>query len=126
VLSLHGANRTCHIAVTGMHDARQGGLARAACERDAQLRCRRDVEDRGPVDVRIARDGRRVRPGKADKGRELGVGNYRPRQRRGKTPASNGPKAVPKSAQGCGPDRDPFAALDAALAAFAGVIGDQG
>jgi hypothetical protein len=37
---------------------------------------------------------------KAEKGRELGVGNYRPR------------------------DGDPGAALDAALAAFAGVIED--
>jgi hypothetical protein len=61
VLSLHGANRTCHIAVTGMHDARQGGLARAACERDAQRRCRRVEEERGPVDVRISRSARRGR-----------------------------------------------------------------
>jgi hypothetical protein len=29
-------------------------LARAACERDVQLRVRREGEERGPVDVRIA------------------------------------------------------------------------
>jgi hypothetical protein len=100
--------------------------ARAAAERDAALRCRRegvaererkqgpawDMTSHGRVDVRISR-GRRSssrgdspasngRPGKADKGRELGGGNYRPG------------------------DRDPVAALDAALAAFAGVIEEQG
>ena len=33
-------------------------LAKAAAERDAQLRCRREREERGPVDVRIAPGGR--------------------------------------------------------------------
>jgi hypothetical protein len=37
------------------------GLARAACERDAQRRCRREVEERGRVDVRISPGRRRVR-----------------------------------------------------------------
>ena len=74
-------------------------LARAACERDAVARCRREREERGPVDVRIAR-ARRPRPGKADKGRELPGGNYRP--------------------------RDAGEALDAALAAFADVVADEG
>jgi hypothetical protein len=78
------------------------GDARAACEADAQLRCRRDQEERAPVDVRIAR--RRRVAAKADKGRELAGGNYRPRE------------AVV--------ERDAGEALDAALAAFAGVLED--
>jgi hypothetical protein len=80
--------------------------ARAACEVDAQRRCRRDGEERGRVDVRISA-GRRLRPGKADKGRELPGGNYRPRE------------SVPT-------ERSAGAALDAALAAFMGAIEDQG
>jgi hypothetical protein len=80
------------------------GAARAACERDAVARCRREREDRGPVDVRIAAGRRRAQmsPCEAAKGRELGGGNYRPR------------------------DRDPREALDAALAAFMPVIEDRG
>ena len=53
------------------------GLARAACERDAERRCRRDREERPAGDVRIAPNRRR--PGKADKGRKMPAGNYRPR-----------------------------------------------
>jgi hypothetical protein len=38
---------------------RSVGEARAACERDAERRCRREGEERGPVDVRIAAGRRR-------------------------------------------------------------------
>jgi hypothetical protein len=82
------------------------GAAQAACERDAVARCRREGEERPAVDVRISA-GRRARPGKAEKGRELPGGNYRPRE------------AVVV-------ERDACEALDLALAAFAEVIEDQG
>jgi hypothetical protein len=36
-----------------------GAVARDACERDAQLRCGRGREERGPVDVRISPGRRR-------------------------------------------------------------------
>jgi hypothetical protein len=43
---------------------RSVGEARAACERDAQLRCcRREEGERGGVDVRISRSARRGRGG---------------------------------------------------------------
>jgi hypothetical protein len=80
------------------------GLARGACERDAERRLRRDRDERGPVDVRISR-GRGHSPGRraqAGKGRELPGANYRPR------------------------DSDPGAALDAALAAFMPATEDRG
>ena len=87
---------------------RDVAAAKAACERDAAARCRRDDDERLAIDVRIARGRRRrstaasasVR--KADKGRELPAGNYRP------------------AAAGELPD------LDAALAAFAGAIEEEG
>jgi hypothetical protein len=100
--------------------------ARAACERDAERRCRRDREAEataqaggGPVDVRIApgRRGERkkqqelaspLRSGgnEAGKGRELPAGNYRPRE------------AVAERSAG--------EALDEALRAFADVVEDRG
>ena len=79
-------------------------LARAACERDAVARCRREREERAPVDavLRPSKDVRispnRRRAGKADKGRELPAPNYRP--------------------------RESVAALDDALRAFADVVAD--
>ena len=79
--------------------------AQAACELDAERRCRQPgrAEERAPVDVRIAPNRRG--PRKADKGRELPGGNYRPRA----------PGAV-------APARDVGEALDEALRAFADVI----
>ena len=83
-------------------------LARAACERDAARRCRRDGAD-GDVDVRVdvrVSPGRRRGAGReANKGRELAGVNYRPRA----------PGAV-------APARDVGEALDEALRAFADVI----
>ena len=56
---------------------RDVAAAKAACEADAQRRvCAGGREDRPPVSVAIA-PGRR-RSAKADKGRELAAGNYRP------------------------------------------------
>jgi hypothetical protein len=86
--------------VDGRHRAEVGSYrtvveARAACERDCELRCRRAGEERGPVSVAIG-GRRRAGAAKAEKGRELGGRNYRP----------------------C--DRDLGEARDEALRAFAG------
>ena len=91
--------------------------AKAGCERDAQSRCRReDAHERPPVGVAIgrARGGAprgnrnaarrgagKLAPAQAG-GRELPAANYRPR------------------------DCNALPDLDAALAAFAGVIADEG
>ena len=69
-------------------------LARAACERDAERRCRPDPE-RGPVSVAIGRVRRRGRD-RGDGVREVVV-----------------------------VERPAGEALDAALAAFAGVVGED-
>jgi hypothetical protein len=90
--------------------------ARAVCEADAQRRCAREQEERPPVSVAIGRvrggaprGNRNAAKYKAGKGRELPGGNYRPRD--------------PVVARDL---REGLAAFDAALAAFADVVGDEG
>jgi hypothetical protein len=81
---------------------RDVAAAKAACERDAQLRLSKTAEDRGPVSVAIA----------SRRGRGLEAGSKPARAPGGRVAQPPGPA-------------DAGAALDDALAAFADVVGEE-
>jgi hypothetical protein len=125
---------------------RSVGEARAACERHAAGLCVRE-QAAVPVDVRIAPVRKPTaqnyavggRIAKAGKGRELAAGNYRPREPGGLSIADKPVRARDQAPAGRRPwgtspqyeqrrqRREPdHAGIDAALRAFADVLGDEG